>query len=327
MLLYSFITSLWATTYYLALWSFTEIPIRHAVVSYVSLSATDHNQALGTSTGLSWTEMFSKIKDTDTDAATIRQLLYPLTTATKVSYTGDTSEILTGFHLIASLTPRIGLHAFAYASISDSNKVLVAFRGTTSESDTCADAVIWDYPQPAMCAKFNNSTLDYISQARAFVNRTLETHFDGSTDNVDLMFTGHSLGCGMTGLMTLSFAPTLNLVRGVCFAPPGIKSVAHRLGLESQRADQVLGLAIPWDPIVRSTETLQVGTLCTFEDVREPLPCRKCKNYLAQKDSPSCQRCYRKTHIYGHYLDSLRDMRTRPHCTVMEGDTILAIDE
>ncbi|KNC80152.1 hypothetical protein SARC_07479 [Sphaeroforma arctica JP610] len=286
--------------------------------------------------GLKWAEVVDKISSPNTEISILKALLQPFTIATAISYTGCTGYDVHGFHLVGSATPTDGLHAYAYQHNTVPTQVLIAFRGTTSASDTCADAVLWDLPLSDTCKKFSNETLDYISQAKSFVSTTIDELGRSQDKNtlIDLAFTGHSLGCGLTSLTTLDYATNMEhsllntnnigpdtnqigSVRGICFAEPGTELVAKRMGLDLSQADKVLAIANPYDPIVWSTKEEQVGTVCEWDtrDIEEPKACTRCKHYTWQKSSPMCHTCYESTHIYSHYIDALKGMQHSFLCT------------
>mmetsp|Transcript_8234 Transcript_8234/g.9417 ORF Transcript_8234/g.9417 Transcript_8234/m.9417 type:complete len:316 (-) Transcript_8234:126-1073(-) len=246
------------------------------------------------------------------DGKRFKNVIEPLATMTKISYTGNLTEEVPGWSLIFSLTPRNGLNALAFKKKGSYNEygngIIITFRGTTTTSDRCADAILWDPedPIPFWCRVFRKSTLDYISQALKFVKQVKAGY-----PNHPIMFTGHSLGAALAEMMSLNSSgesPSL------CFASAGAKGPARRAGLFNSQSDVSCLFQIdnPWDPIVSYAMKDQLGYLCEFQNVSETEACRRCLK--EGKLSILCEQCFQDAHKFINYLN-LVNRGQAPVCT------------
>jgi hypothetical protein len=197
-----------------------------------------------------WADVMPGVEDPWSGAVAVRALLAPLTAATIVSYTGNTSEAVAGFELLASWQPQESLHAVAYVS-QDGARLLVALRGTTSAADRCADDLLFSpgLPQRKASALRAPSDLDYTGRAAAVVEQSRRL----APAALDVVLTGHSLGCALAQVQVLRLAASgvqPPSARALCFAPAGTR--AQRLGGLDPSGERAHTIASsPWDPVQR----------------------------------------------------------------------------
>eukprot|EP00051_Salpingoeca_urceolata_P035907 m.31928 g.31928 ORF g.31928 m.31928 type:complete len:716 (+) comp9883_c0_seq1:77-2224(+) len=121
-----------------------------------------------------------------------------------------------------------GMRALVFVHAA-SGRGLVAFRGTdlntsgpSGQADNCADAQLWsgkaEAQLPAFCKAFPPATLDYLTNAIA-VGHAVRAKYPG----LDLLFTGHSLGAGLAGLVAAAMPGTY----AAAFAPPPLLTTLY----------------------------------------------------------------------------------------------------
>lgn len=273
------------------------------------------NYALGNET---WGDQVHALIDPSISVEQFKELVGPMVSATKISYTGNTSEAVPGgFELVEHAAPKVGLNAVSYWR-KDDDKLLIAFRGTTTDSDTCADWYIWENKSLSLdkkCSAFDKDTIDYISRAKDFTRSAIR-----KTNSSDILFTGHSLGSGLATFMTLAFSQLdpRREFHSVSFGPPITEPVIERLRLNTTFEDRIVTFRNPQDPITEPTK-LQVGYFCSFTGVRKTIACSFCKHpdiMRAGHISPGCMLCFEATHIYKHYLETISNMKTLPQCSL-----------
>jgi len=233
-----------------------------------------------------------------------------LANATRNSYTGKDQPV-NGYELVFKVIPQDGLHAFVYRR-KFTNKYLVAYRGTTSESDKCADAVLFkgEFPKDpdANCSRFSNNTLDYFSQATNVVDRVL-----GLETKSRIVFTGHSLGCSLSQLMMLKYSKGQRKIGSFCFSAVGVRPIAERYNISMHPKDHSVVFDLPYDPVFLLTKKQQLGKVCTFEGLNVPTGCKQC---VEKTTLQSCSRCFEPGHIFYHYLSALHSLETDPGTTL-----------
>jgi hypothetical protein len=274
------------------------------------------------------------VEDPWSGAVAVRALLAPLSAATIVSYTGNTSEAIAGFQLLASWQPQESLHAVAYVS-QDGARLLVAFRGTTSAADRCADDLLFNpgSPQRKACARRAPSDLDYTGRAAAVLEQSRRL----APTAHDVVLTGHSLGCSLAQVQVLRLAASgvqPPSARALCFAPAGTRALAQRPGgldPSSERArGLLLAIASPWDPVVSFPPGQQIGDQCVLSGTSEPPSCRGCHHSpldpgLGPVERAACAACFARVHLFKNYLVALDHMKVRPNCTAAPPAKDLAI--
>jgi len=283
-----------------------------------------------------WGKLISDIEGGILSDDDFRSRIEPLAQATKVSYTGEEEspdERVVGFCLVERLRPEIGLNALVFlAESEDDKRMLIAFRGTKSESDSCADDLFWksDKPLEEKCRKFPPSALNYWSQGLKFTSKMLERYPGRET-----MFTGHSLGASMSHLMTAELMRQGKTdVFALCFAPAGVVAILKRHGLNStsviRNSHHLLSIVNPFDPVFAFSENEEIGKICTLDDAKEPLFCYCCHKEnvidlvkeveLSKKVIPDtlnkfcCRECFIFAHRYKRYLDLLFHAPDVPDC-------------
>ncbi|GBG25430.1 Hypothetical Protein FCC1311_016482 [Hondaea fermentalgiana] len=286
----------------------------------------------------SWTQVSEALVSGVADVDELREALLPLAKASHASYAGDVGEdIGQDFALVARETPEDGMNALAY--LAPDARVIVAFRGTTSESDDCADVLLFtpEKPLPESCEKYSNYTLDYVSRASEFVHEAIsaaatspaaEASDKDEKEALDVVFTGHSLGASLAQLMALSYhASGMDNVqfRAIAFAPAGVKEIAERDGFPTDDAKKVAAVIVnPFDPVYTTTERTEIGRVCKFQSISEPLMCRCCKSLEDKRRllegqqeismSLCCRVCFAKAHRFPNYMEALTAMEEDPDC-------------
>jgi len=224
----------------------------------------------------------------------------PLVLCTKISYTGLVSS--NDFVVVDSETPDKGLHAFAF---KQGYLTLIAFRGTTSAADVCADIVLDEGVVPPMCRKYST---DYVRQAWNFTMRVRDLLPENS-----ILLTGHSLGCSLSNLVTAMSITKLGVpIPSICFAPGSTSKSFTRLNISSS-GDCSLNLYIPGDPIF---ELNKVGKQksCPIAGVKEPTSCKIC-SALPSRVDPACYDCFEKIHVFKNYIQAIEKIPVVP-CAV-----------
>lgn len=236
--------------------------------------------------------------------------------------------------------PPVGMRALCFVHAS-TRRAVIAFRGTdlnqssaSGQADACGDALLWDGASalPASCHQFSNATLDYYGAAQSFVHKA-RTALPGYS----LLFTGHSLGAGLSFLAAATSSSTSSSASGSASAStsatritdgpprPAGETVATAVAFSSpawvpvlaRKAPQTvlpsaavmsshwLALADEWDPVQRESVAAAGlrGTQCLWASP-EPLACKLC--YLGKAainiSRPSCRLCFGERHVYAHYL-------------------------
>jgi hypothetical protein len=271
-----------------------------------------------------WADVLRGVEDPWSGTVAVRALLAPLAAATSVAYTGNTSEAIAGFQLLASWQPPESLNAVAYVS-QDGARLLVAFRGTTSAADRCADDQLFNpgAPQRKACARRAPSDLDYNGRAAAVLEQSRRL----APAARDVALTGHSLGCSLAQMQTLRLAASgtqAPSARALCFAPAGTRALAQRLGGLDPSSERVRGLllalASPWDPVFSFPPDQQIGDRCVLSGTSEPLSCRGCHHSPLDPrqgalERAACAACFAQIHLFKNYLVALEQMKVRPNCT------------
>ena len=232
--------------------------------------------------------------------------------------------------------PPFGMHALTFVSHAE-RRVLIAYRGTdtnasgaSGQADLCADALLWrgyvndTVPPakelPAYCGNYSVTTLDYLTAARTLAGKVAAA-FPGYS----LLYTGHSLGAGLSMLMAAasgnaSCGPT-DAAGALVFSSPEVYwAITHRLSVTIPALDvsKFAVLADFADPIYRFASVSQfgglLGTVCLWEDKPAPLPCQLCHpTHPDEKFGPFCLVCFAERHIYSHYVGLIRN-GTLPVC-------------
>jgi len=295
----------------------------------------------------SWRIVSEALTSGESDIEDLHDSIAPLINATKNAYSGDLADpIGQGFALIANHTPADGMNALAYRG--SASRVIVAYRGTRSISDECADVLLFtpNDPLPDECEAFSKDTLDYVARAHEFAEEALAAAGDAE-DGFDVVFTGHSLGASLAQLMALSFHGTAssnssNTYRAIAFAPAGIKEIAMRDGFPTKDAKKVAVVLVnKYDPVYTSTLRTEVGSVCEFVGTHKPLLCYCCVSPMAtenasvmarrlrplregisfsremskmSKMSFCCRVCMQKAHRYPNYIRFFEQMTQVPEC-------------
>lgn len=268
-------------------------------------------------------------------------VVFPLAVMTKLAYTAthgsyyNASEVnatAPGWIRDLALTanPRGGGMRALYFYQPETQRGVIAFRGTdlnisgvSGQADRCGDMVLWDNATrkqlPGFCDQFSDATLDYWARAKDFVAAARAAHPDHQ-----FLFTGHSLGAGLSCLSAgaAAVAPGGVMAPAVAFSAGSWVPVLRRLtGLDASRLrshDRVYTLADRWDPVeggaIQRGET--AGQVCIYS-YPPPASC-----FVCFADDPlvfsslDCLDCFRKRHVYSHYLhDLVGPGRPLPQCT------------
>ncbi|GAB5357331.1 hypothetical protein AAMO2058_000365500 [Amorphochlora amoebiformis] len=217
-----------------------------------------------------------------------------------------------------------GMHALFF---SNRNYGLLALRGTdlgtsvTSHlADSCADKLLWNnqtYDQlPVYCKVFTAHTLDYYSRAVDLLHEVCR-----SNPNMSLMLTGHSLGAGLSILLSaLSTPPGCTFLRAVAFSAPGVQiALERRQGVGEVDPKTAFVLADTYDPVFVSSvcprDLSSNSSVCLWES-QLTRDCATCYDRLppVQYADPFCLSCVSQRHIYAHYFKDLVP-RGRPRCS------------
>jgi hypothetical protein len=240
--------------------------------------------------------------------------------------------------------PAFGFHALTFVNAAQ-RRVLVAFRGTdldvshaSGACDVCADQMLWQGTAvadlPAMCAPFNASTLDYWGEARAMV-QTIATTYDG----YDVLFTGHSLGAGLSNLMaaltdarspcrphpTTPDGPVASFAGAAVFSTPEyITTLQNRSAVDVSRIDvaRFAMFADAYDPIFTAARLHAFGGMaalvCEWHDGAPSAQCLACEaQQRANVDgapSVQCVECMFQRHVFKHYEEIVYNATVRPVC-------------
>lgn len=214
------------------------------------------------------------------------------------------------------------------------HRVIIAFRGTQiaptidSLADLCADQLLWeglDYDSlPSNCSIFDESTLDYFSQALNYTLQVIDVY-----PSARILLTGHSLGAGLAILVAgaLSHIHTLPVIG---FGAPGTKKplLDRGISIESLENGRIIIIGNEWDAIMRTQMEGQVGLLCMYPQ-SEPSSCKACIQAASRLPSadgeqhcvdgaqclvpPGCMDCFLVTH-YLKKLIALVDLAIKPSC-------------
>lgn len=255
-----------------------------------------------------WREALDAVLDESMPWEKYKEWIDVFANITKISYTGNVDEKVKGWEIVGKQTPDIGLNMLAYRSREafKSKALIIAFRGTTSPSDSCADRVLWfpELPLPSKCEKFSPEQLDYVQQAMEFTAKIQEQYEDAS-----IVFTGHSLGSACGEIMSLQSNGTRP---AISFASGGAKGPSKRRGFLNKESDLSCLVQIdhPFDPVVRRSMLEQIGYMCTYENIPEPRSCVNCYDFFLE-----CSMCFSQTHRYSNYLHLL-SQPTRPRCRI-----------
>ncbi|XP_072042979.1 uncharacterized protein [Amphiura filiformis] len=256
----------------------------------------------------------------------------PLAQMAKTAYTANTGEEIPGWQLVQEFKMINGLYALAYKSETDSNKLVLAFRGIRfgdndsggTEDDLCARFYLMDAGLecsddkrglPESCKRIPGWVLDYLNQARIFIAQLRATYPDEC-----FLYTGHSLGATLSSILSatsrgfeshaVSFAPS----------PSNVPQIVTNLGIDADYS-RVITLFDEYDGNV-DLDKCKYGIRCRFEGP-EPEACATCtadkpfpdiSEVLADMQSP-CELCLHHTHFFSHILKTINDEGTqRPQC-------------
>eukprot|EP00924_Labyrinthula_sp_SR-Ha-C_P014622 snap_masked-scaffold_34-processed-gene-3.36-mRNA-1 protein AED:1.00 eAED:1.00 QI:0/-1/0/0/-1/1/1/0/348 len=301
-----------------------------------SLATRIYNYLFGIENEMIATSPWSVVLDSVLDDSVSDQLQYiggltPVFESIGVSYLGtELTQNVTGFTLIAALRPADGLNAVAYlyngaeTFNSDITYVMIAFRGTFSAADSCANEIYFGFGDPrseACEAAFTLEQLDYVSQADAFVQSVVNSL---GVSKVRLLLTGHSLGSSIGNYMGSFYqnknnrAGFTSKVRVAAFgwASPGFRSVdaveptsVSKLGCNIMAYNN-------FDPVSATLLANQAGYICTYPegDITPTEACVECYD----QENPSlgtCGACRDETHNFLFYVNLLSDPSvTIPTC-------------
>jgi hypothetical protein len=207
--------------------------------------------------------------------------------------------------------------------------------GLSGQVDVCADHYLWmaapNYTDtsgaPSFCKKFNASTLDYFSQAQAFVRTVSETY-----PGYSILLTGHSLGAGLSAMVanwpnvTNGPCPTPRVAGALVFAAPdylfALRMRTRGLNFSSTSAHAVAVVADAFDPVFanpfyRVFEGM-IGERALWTTNQTGIPsaaCERCVTieHAADSQSLSCLVCMSERHVFKHYEDLVRS-GARPDC-------------
>lgn len=295
------------------------------------------------STTPAWAGLAALLNCTDAEfrahAEPLGQMTSLAYTATHGSYFNSSTVNSTVDSWVRGLTanpPGGGMRALLFLQ-PRTQRGVVAFRGTdldrhaaSGQADACADHILFNESGalPEFCAQFDAATLDYFARALEFVAEVRAAH-----PNLDLLFTGHSLGAGLAMMMSVAAPASQPGVPAaevkwpvVGFGTPAwLQPLLRRTGLSpgAAAARPLFAIADAYDPVeaVAVRDHGLMGTVCRWGMDKPPsAACGPCFANLqggGTGSAAACSACFLQRHIFSHYMAALRGRR--PDCVAAAG--------